>query len=172
MASTAITVGAQLSLSLSLPQRRTKSVSHRSSTAVPRLVSASARLSGSSQQPSAIGASSQETRKRFSSVIVKATEQADPADQANDILKSLQETWDKTDDKLAIGALGFAGFIILWASTGLISAIDKLPLLPGLFELIGILFSGWFTYRYLLFKPDREELLKIVDEAKGKITGQ
>ena len=27
--------------------------------------------------------------------------------------------------------------------------------MPQLFELIGIAFSAWFVYRYLLFKPDR-----------------
>jgi hypothetical protein len=30
----------------------------------------------------------------------------------------------------------------------------------------------WFVYRYLLFKPDREELFKLIDDAKSKITGQ
>ena len=33
--------------------------------------------------------------------------------------------------------------------------IDQLPVVPQLFELIGIAFSAWFVYRYLLFKPDR-----------------
>jgi energy-coupling factor transporter transmembrane protein EcfT len=80
--------------------------------------------------------------------------------------------WDKLDDKLAVGGLGFAALIVLWASTGLIGAIDKLPLIPAVFEFVGILFSGWFVYRYLLFKPDREELLKVIDDAKSKITGQ
>ncbi|KAL3681479.1 hypothetical protein R1sor_024435 [Riccia sorocarpa] len=170
MASTAVAVGAQLSLSLSLPQRGAKSLKSRSAAALPRLVSASARLSGTPQQLSTIGASPQDSKKRFSSVIVRASEQYDPSKQADDILKGLQEAWDKTDDKLAISGLAFAGFIVLWASTGLISAIDKLPLIPGFFELVGITFSGWFTYRYLLFKPDREELFKLIDEAKGKIT--
>ncbi|KAG6546405.1 hypothetical protein Mapa_011951 [Marchantia paleacea] len=94
------------------------------------------------------------------------------SDAANDLLKSVQETWEKTDDKLAISSLGFAAFVTLWGSFGLIGAIDKLPILPGLFELVGILVTGWFTYRYLIFKPDREELLKKIDETKSKITGQ
>ncbi|XXG55850.1 hypothetical protein AAC387_Pa03g3419 [Persea americana] len=36
-----------------------------------------------------------------------------------------------------------------------LEAIDKLPLIPTILEFIGILFSWWFIYRYLLFKPDR-----------------
>lgn len=98
--------------------------------------------------------------------------QSEIADAANDLLKSVQETWEKTDDKLAISSLGFAAFVTLWGSVGLIGAIDKLPLLPGLFELVGILVSGWFTYRYIIFKPDREELFKKIDEIKSKILGQ
>uniref|UniRef100_A0A0C9RND8 TSA: Wollemia nobilis Ref_Wollemi_Transcript_8761_920 transcribed RNA sequence n=1 Tax=Wollemia nobilis TaxID=56998 RepID=A0A0C9RND8_9CONI len=52
------------------------------------------------------------------------------------------------------------------------AAIDKLPLLPSSFEFIGILFSGWFVYRYLLFQPDREELVKKIKDAVSQITGQ
>ncbi|KAG6546415.1 hypothetical protein Mapa_011962 [Marchantia paleacea] len=169
MASTAVAVGGQLSLSLSLARKSAKSIAGRSAVpAAPCFVSA--RLGGSPQQLSSIGVA-QESKKRFCSIIVKASEQADPSEQATEVLKGVQEWWEKVDDKLAIGGLGFAGLILLWASTGLIGALDKLPLIPDFFEVVGILFSGWFTYRYLLFKPDREELAKIVDEAKGKITG-
>ncbi|BBN15593.1 hypothetical protein MPTK1_6g20860 [Marchantia polymorpha subsp. ruderalis] len=169
MASTAVAVGGQLSLSLGLARKSARGIAGRSAvSAAPCLVSA--RLGGSPQQVSSIGVA-QESKRRFSSIIAKASEQADASEQATEVLKGVQEWWEKVDDKLAIGGLGFAGLILLWASTGLISALDKLPLVPDFFEVVGILFSGWFTYRYLLFKPDREELAKIVDEAKGKITG-
>ncbi|CAK9195013.1 unnamed protein product, partial [Sphagnum troendelagicum] len=104
----------------------------------------------------------------------EATEEASEEFEAalKNTLKSVQEAWDKADDKLAISGLGFAALLVLWASTGLINAIDKLPLIPAVFEFVGILFSGWFVYRYLLFKPDREELFKLIDDAKSKITGQ
>ncbi|XP_078151511.1 protein CURVATURE THYLAKOID 1D, chloroplastic-like isoform X2 [Carex rostrata] len=52
------------------------------------------------------------------------------------------------------------------------AAVDKLPLLPGFFEYIGILYSSWFVYRYLLFKPDREELGTIIKSSISRITGQ
>ncbi|XP_024515207.1 protein CURVATURE THYLAKOID 1C, chloroplastic-like [Selaginella moellendorffii] len=106
-----------------------------------------------------------------SRMVAFATETSSTEAAANDFLKKIQDTWEKTDDKLAVGGLGFAALLVLWASTGLIAAIDKLPILPTFFELVGLLFSSWFVYRYLLFKPDREELLKKIDETKGKITG-
>ncbi|KAF8407065.1 hypothetical protein HHK36_006190 [Tetracentron sinense] len=63
--------------------------------------------------------------------------------------------WDKSEDRIALVGLGFAAIVALWASANLITAIDKLPLIPSALEFIGILFSWWFIYRYLLFKPDR-----------------
>ncbi|KAG6733695.1 hypothetical protein I3843_01G227500 [Carya illinoinensis] len=51
-------------------------------------------------------------------------------------------------------------------------AVDKLPLIPSFLELIGILFSSWFIYRYLLFKPDREELFQLVKKSISDILGQ
>jgi hypothetical protein len=46
--------------------------------------------------------------------------------------------------------------------------IEGLPLIPNLFELIGIVFSGFFIYQNLLFKPDRqafkEKLSKTFDD--------
>lgn len=96
---------------------------------------------------------------------------SDPSKVAQDVLKSVQDAWDKTDDKLAVGGLGFTALIVLWASAGLIGAIDKLPIIPNFFEFVGILFTGWFIYRYLLFKPDREELVKKLESAVAKITG-
>ncbi|EMS63113.1 hypothetical protein TRIUR3_32150 [Triticum urartu] len=35
-------------------------------------------------------------------------------------------------------------------------AIDRLPVVPGLMEVVGIGYSGWFAYKNLLFKPDRK----------------
>ena len=44
------------------------------------------------------------------------------------------------------------------------------PQLPKLLELVGLGYSAWFVYRYLLFKSSREELLADVEELKKKIT--
>ncbi|KAH6559109.1 hypothetical protein KP509_1Z027600 [Ceratopteris richardii] len=43
------------------------------------------------------------------------------------------------------------------------TAIDKLPLLPNFFELIGFLYSTWFAYQNFLFKSDRDNLHEKVD---------
>ncbi|MCO5572530.1 hypothetical protein L7F22_026285 [Adiantum nelumboides] len=98
----------------------------------------------------------------------------DPFDASkvlNDALKDFQEAWVKTEDKLALGTLGFSTFLLVWASVGIVKAIDRLPFLPSFFELVGVVYSTWFAYKYLLFKPDREELRKKADNILNRIIG-
>ncbi|KAI5564888.1 hypothetical protein POPTR_014G106400v4 [Populus trichocarpa] len=97
-------------------------------------------------------------RKIARNVMTMATGEA-PAEVAStelpEIVKTVQEAWDKVEDKYAVSSLVVAGGVALWGSTGLISAIDRLPLIPGVLELVGIGYSGWFAYKNLVFKPDR-----------------
>ncbi|GAV80526.1 LOW QUALITY PROTEIN: DUF4308 domain-containing protein [Cephalotus follicularis] len=79
--------------------------------------------------------------------------------------------WDKVEDKYALCSLAFAGVVALWGSTGMISAIDRLPLVPGVLELVGIGYTGWFAYKNLVFKPDREALLQKIKDSYKDIIG-
>ncbi|KAK9093717.1 hypothetical protein Scep_025186 [Stephania cephalantha] len=88
-----------------------------------------------------------------------------------EIVKSIQAAWDKVEDKYAVSSIAFAGAVALWGSTGLISAIDRLPLVPGVLELVGIGYSGWFAYKNLVFKPDREALIQKIKDTYKEITG-
>jgi hypothetical protein len=42
---------------------------------------------------------------------------------------------------------------------------------PKLMELVGLGYSSWFVYRYLLFKENRKDLVADVEELKTKIGG-
>ncbi|KAG0457101.1 hypothetical protein HPP92_022258 [Vanilla planifolia] len=75
-----------------------------------------------------------------------------------EFVTTVREMWDRLEDKYFVTSLAFASLIALYGSVGVISAIDRLPLLPGIFEIIGIGYSGWFAYNNLVFKPDREAL--------------
>ncbi|KAL4584724.1 hypothetical protein LXL04_009333 [Taraxacum kok-saghyz] len=59
-----------------------------------------------------------------------------------ELIKPVQEAWDKIEDKYAVSSLAVAGVVFLWGSAGMISAIDRLPLIPGVLELVGIGCSG------------------------------
>jgi hypothetical protein len=119
---------------------------------------------------------SRKASQKVRAAVEPEVETEDPTEQINEQLKEqlkgVQEWWDKQEDKFAIVGLGVSGIVALWASAGLLSSIDKLPVIPGFFEFVGILFTGWFVYRYLLFKPDREELVRLLDDTKKKITGE
>eukprot|EP00894_Picocystis_sp_ML_P002603 jgi/Pico_ML_1/53120/g3727.t1 len=43
--------------------------------------------------------------------------------------------------------------------------------LPKLMELVGLGYTAWFTYRYLIFKNSRKELVEDIEELKSKIAG-
>ncbi|CAN8288226.1 unnamed protein product [Cochlearia groenlandica] len=103
---------------------------------------------------------------------VKARGESSESSTDLDIVSSIQNVWDKSEDRLGLIGLSFAGIVALWSSLNLITAIDKLPVISSGFELIGILFSTWFTYRYLLFKPDREEISQIIKKSVAEILGQ
>ncbi|CAN6480542.1 unnamed protein product [Victoria cruziana] len=82
----------------------------------------------------------------------------------SDITKSIVEVWDKIEDKYAVTSLAVAGLVALVGASGVISAIDQLPLVPGALEVVGIGYSGWFAYRNLIYKPDRQALIKKIKD--------
>jgi len=100
----------------------------------------------------------------------EATESAD--DSSEKILQDLKEKWDAVENKPQVALYAGGSVFAVWLTGTVIGAINHLPVLPKLLELIGLSYSAWFTYRYLLFKTSREELIKDVEELKGKITGQ
>ncbi|PKA46585.1 Thylakoid membrane phosphoprotein 14 kDa, chloroplastic [Apostasia shenzhenica] len=96
---------------------------------------------------------------------------AQVATELPEIVKNIQEAWDKLEDKYAVTTLALAAVIGLYGSAGMISAIDRLPLVPGLLELVGIGYTGWFAYRHLVFKPDREALMAKIKVIYDDIIG-
>ncbi|XP_024972550.1 protein CURVATURE THYLAKOID 1C, chloroplastic [Cynara cardunculus var. scolymus] len=105
-------------------------------------------------------------------VIAKATSGSSKSSTSLSIVESVQNFWDKPEDRIALVGFGFAAVVVLWASLSVVTAIDKLPVVPSVFELVGILFSTWFVYRYLLFKPDRKELVEAINKSVSDILGQ
>lgn len=88
-----------------------------------------------------------------------------------EFLKTIQETWEKVEDKYAVSTIAVAGAVALWGSAGVISAIDRLPLVPGVLEVVGIGYTGWFAYKNIIFKPDREVLVRKIKGTVKEITG-
>jgi hypothetical protein len=53
-----------------------------------------------------------------------------------------------------------------------LGAINEIPLLAPTFELIGLIYSGWFLYRYLLKASNRQELFQDINSIKDQVLGK
>mmetsp|Transcript_36974 Transcript_36974/g.80550 ORF Transcript_36974/g.80550 Transcript_36974/m.80550 type:complete len:162 (-) Transcript_36974:269-754(-) len=108
------------------------------------------------------------------SLVVRAAKEEEttsPAFDADDIIKTLQEKWDATENKGSVFVYGGGAIVAIWFSSTIVGAVNSIPLLPKLMELVGLGYSTWFVYRYLLFKSSRKDLIADVEELKAKITG-
>ncbi|TKW41702.1 hypothetical protein SEVIR_1G334632v4 [Setaria viridis] len=64
---------------------------------------------------------------------------------------------------------GSGAFVILWVLSSIVSAIDSVPLLPKILELVGTGYSIWFIARYLLFKESRDNFFGKFEDLKQRI---
>jgi hypothetical protein len=54
----------------------------------------------------------------------------------------------------------------------LLDAVDDIPLLAPSLELIGLFYTGWFLYRYLLKASNRQELLDDISSIRDQVLGK
>ncbi|CAN6208240.1 unnamed protein product [Urochloa humidicola] len=66
---------------------------------------------------------------------------------------------------------GTGAFFAGWILSAVISALDSIPLLPKILEIVGLGYTIWFGTRYLLFKENRDELLVKIEGLKRRIVG-
>ena len=83
---------------------------------------------------------------------------------------TLHQQWDAVEDKPSAILYAGGAVVLLWLASTVVGAVNAIPLLPKLLELVGLGYTAWFVYRYLLFKSSREELLADIEELKKKIT--
>eukprot|EP00850_Spirogloea_muscicola_P006378 SM000030S11387 [mRNA] locus=s30:484723:486287:- [translate_table: standard] len=95
----------------------------------------------------------------------------DASAQTQKFVEDVKLRWEQTENKGAVIAYASGAFVALWFSSTIVGAVNSVPLLPKLLELVGLGYTGWFVYRYLLFKSSRKELLEEIEVIKGKITG-
>lgn len=60
------------------------------------------------------------------------------------------------------------GIVVLTVLRAIVNAIDSLPVLPGALELIGLGYTAWFIWRYVLFRESRTELLEEIEDFFGR----
>lgn len=65
-----------------------------------------------------------------------------------------------------------AGGITIKVTLGVLDALNDVPLAAPIFELIGIGYTGWFVYRYMLKASNRQELLAEIESLKEQVVGK
>lgn len=66
----------------------------------------------------------------------------------------------------------FLAIVAVKLTLAILAAINDIPLLSPLFELVGLGYTGWFVYRYLLTKSSRKELAQEFESLKTQVVGK
>ncbi|KAK1364258.1 putative cyanobacterial aminoacyl-tRNA synthetase, CAAD domain, protein CURVATURE THYLAKOID 1 [Heracleum sosnowskyi] len=101
---------------------------------------------------------------------IKASSTEETID-SGEVFTDIKEKWDAVENKSTVLLYGGGALVGIWISSILIGAVNAVPLLPKIMELVGLGYSGWFVYRYLLFKSSRKELATDIESLKKKIAG-
>ena len=62
--------------------------------------------------------------------------------------------------------------IVVYVTFSVLDAINSLPLVSSILELIGLGYSGWFIFRYLINKSSRDELVSEFNSLKAQLLGE
>lgn len=65
----------------------------------------------------------------------------------------------------------FGGIVTVKLTLAILDAVNDIPLLAPTFELVGIGYSAWFVYRYMLKAETRQELSQEIDGLKQQVVG-
>lgn len=63
-------------------------------------------------------------------------------------------------------------WLVLSVLSAVLTIATSIPVLSPLFELIGVVYTGWFIYRYLLTASQRQELSQKIDVFKSEFVGK
>ena len=87
-------------------------------------------------------------------------------------MKSVSDKWEETENKGQVITYVAGAAAVVWLRGTVVGAINSIPILPKVMELVGLGYSSWFVYRYVLYKDSRKELLEQFDALKDKVSGE
>jgi len=113
----------------------------------------------------------QDAPRRLSLLRAKASSDDTSAASGDELIADLKAKWDAVENKTTVITYAGGAILALWLTSVIVGAINSVPLLPKIMELVGLGYTGWFVYRYLLFKESRKELADDIESLKKKIAG-
>ncbi|PUZ77577.1 hypothetical protein GQ55_1G383800 [Panicum hallii var. hallii] len=108
---------------------------------------------------------------RLSLLRVRASSDDTSAASGDELIADLKAKWDAVENKTIVITYAGGAIVALWLTSVIVGAINSVPLLPKIMELVGLGYTGWFVYRYLLFKEGRKELADDIESLKKRIAG-
>jgi hypothetical protein len=73
---------------------------------------------------------------------------------------------------LVILGLILGAFVVVKLMLAVVDAINDIPLVSPTLELIGLAYTAWFVYRYLIGATNRQELSEAIKSLKEYILGR
>ncbi len=67
--------------------------------------------------------------------------------------------------------ISILGVFIATLLLAFILTLEEFPLIPSFLKLVGVGYTGWFIYRYLLTQPKRETFSQVFQEKKQELLG-
>ncbi len=80
--------------------------------------------------------------------------------------------FNKYKQPLIVIGIGIAALVAVRVVLAILDALNDVPLVAPTFELIGIGYSAWFVYRYLLKASTRNELTSEITTLKSQVVGK
>ena len=74
--------------------------------------------------------------------------------------------------QLTIAGIAFGSFVGVKLTLALLAALNEIPLVQPTLELIGLFYSLWFAYRFILKADNRQELSEKYDGLKNQVLGK
>ncbi len=84
----------------------------------------------------------------------------------------LGDFFNQYRSQITIAGIGFGSFIGVKLTLALLSALNEIPLVQPALELVGLSYTAWFVYRFILRADNRQELTEKYDGLKGQVLGK
>ncbi|MGK7914926.1 MAG: CAAD domain-containing protein [Prochloraceae cyanobacterium] len=88
------------------------------------------------------------------------------------LLSTLPNLISENQQLLSLSGLILIGVIFTYLTVALLDAINHIPVVAPLLELVGLGYSLWFAWRYLRFASTRKELAAEFESLKQDILGE
>lgn len=84
----------------------------------------------------------------------------------------LGDFFNQYRSQITIAGIGFGSFIGVKLTLALLSALNEIPLVQPTLELVGLSYTAWFVYRFVLRADNRQELTEKYDGLKHQVLGK